>query len=54
MKRNISGGSGKVSVIVTAAVALTGFISLVASCLRQFLSFGFQQFIEGFLYAATN
>ena len=45
------GGSERVE--VAATVALAGFISLVASRLRQLLSLSFQQLVKCFLYAAS-
>ena len=54
MERNIAGSSGKVPVIVAAAVALAGLISLVAGSLGQFLRLLFQQFIQRFFYTAAN
>lgn len=53
MERDIFGGSGKVAVVMTAAVALASFVALVASCLSQLLSLGFQQLVESFLYASA-
>ena len=38
---------------MAAAVALTLLITLVPGRLGQFLSLGLQQFVEGFLYAAS-
>ena len=38
---------------MAAAVALALLIALIPGCLGQFLSLGFQQLIEGFLYAAS-
>ena len=35
MERDVAGGRGKVPVVVTAAVALTGLAALVAGRLRQ-------------------
>lgn len=54
MERHISGGGGKVAVIVTAAVALTGLTALVASRMGKLLSLGLQQLVEGLLYAASD
>ena len=54
MKRHISGGSGKVPVIVAAAVALAGLIALVAGSLGQLLRFLLKQFVECFFYAAPD
>ena len=48
MERDVAGGRGKVAVIVTAAVALTGLAALVAGRLRQRLRLLFQQLIQGF------
>ena len=39
---------------MTAAVALALLITLVPSRLGQFLCLGFQQLVEGLLYAATH
>ena len=54
VERNVTGGRGKVAVIVTAAVALTGLAALIAGRLRQRLRLLFQQLVQGFLYAAAN
>lgn len=54
MERDVSGRSGKVSIIVAAAVALASLISLVASCLSKLFRLGFQQFVECFLDAAPD
>ena len=54
MERDISRGSGKVPVVVTAAVALASFVALVAGSLGQLLRFLLQQFIQRFFYAATD
>ena len=54
MERDISGGGGKVPVIVVAAVALASLISLVAGSLGQFLCLLLQQLIQGFLHAAAD
>ena len=54
MERNISGGSGKVPVIVAAAVALAGLISLVAGSLGQFFGLLLQQFVQRLFYAASD
>ena len=54
MERDVSGGGGKVPVIVTAAVALAGLIALVPGRLGQLLRFGLQQLVEGFLYASAH
>mgnify|MGYP007116382034 CR=1 FL=1 len=54
MERDISGGGGKVPVIVSAAVALAGLIALVAGSLGQLLCLLFQQFIQRFFYTAAN
>ena len=54
MERNVSGGGSKVPVIVAAAVALTGLTALVAGCLGQSLSLGFQKLVESLLRTATD
>ena len=54
MERDISGGRGKVPVIVAAAIALAGLISLVAGSLGQLLCLLFQQFIQRFFYASSD
>lgn len=54
MERHIPGGGGQVSVIVTAAVALTGLAALVAGCLGEFFCFGFQKLVECLLHAAAD
>ena len=41
MECYIPGGGGKISVIMTAAVALAGLTALVAGCLGEFFCFGF-------------
>ena len=54
MERHIPGSGGKISVIMTAAVALAGLAALVASCLGKFPGFGLQQLVEGLLHAAAD
>ena len=54
MERDISGDRGEVSVIVAAAVALTGLAALVARRLRQGLRFLFQQLVQRLFHAATD
>ena len=54
MERDVSGGSGKVPVIVAAAVALTGLAALVTGRLRQRLRLLLQQLVQGFFYAAAD
>ena len=54
MERDVSGGSGKVPVIVAAAVALAGLVALVAGCLGQLLCLLLQQFIQRFFHAAAD
>ena len=54
MERNVTGGRGKVPVVVTAAVALTGLAALIAGRLRQRLRLLLQQLVQGFLHAAAN
>lgn len=51
---NLPRQSGKIAAIMTTAIALALFISLISSCLGQLLSFGLQQFIERFFYASPN
>ena len=53
LEGDISRSGGEVAVVVAAAVALALLIALIPGCLGQFLSLGFQQLIEGFLYAAS-
>ena len=48
MERNIAGGSGKVSAVVTTTVPLASLISLIPGCLSQFLRLLFQQRIQRF------
>ena len=54
MERHIPGGGGEISVIVTAAVALTRLAALVAGCLGEFFCFGFQQFVECLLHTVAD
>ena len=54
MECNVSGGGGKVPIIVAAAVALAGLISLVAGRLGQLLCFLLQQFIQRFFYTTPD
>ena len=54
VERDIAGGCGKVAVIVSAAVALTGLAALIASRLRQRLRLLFQQFVQGYFYTSSN
>ena len=54
MERDVSGSSGKVPVIVSAAVALAGLIPLVAGSLGQLLCFRLQQFVQRFFHAAPD
>ena len=54
MERDVSGGGGKVPIIVAAAVALAGLITLVTGSLGQLLCLLFQQFIQRFFDAASN
>ena len=51
---NVAGGRGKVPVVVTAAVALTGLAALIAGRLRQRLRLLFQQLVQGFLHATAD
>ena len=54
MERDVTGGRGKVPVVVTAAVALTGLAALIAGGLRQGLRLLFQQLVQGLLHAAAD
>ena len=54
MERDVSGGGGKVPVVVAAAVALAGLIAFVAGSLGQLLRFLLQQLIQCFFDAATD
>ena len=54
MERNVAGCCGEVTVIVTAAVALTGLTALVAGRLRQRLRFFFQKLVQRLFYASAN
>ena len=54
MERDVSGGGGKVPVIVAAAVALAGLIALVTSSLGQLLRLLLQQFVQRLFYAASD
>ena len=54
VERDVAGGRGKVSVVVTAAVALTGLAALVAGRLRQRLRLLLQQLVQGFFYTSSN
>src|SRR5699024_2638834 len=54
MERDISGGRGKIPVIVAAAVALASLISLIPGCLREFLCLLLQQLIQRFFHTAVD
>ena len=54
VERDVAGGRGKVPVVVTAAVALTGLAALVAGGLRQGLRLLFQQLVQGLFYTSSN
>ena len=54
MERDVAGGRGKITVIVTAAVALTGLAALIAGRLRQRLRLLLQQLVQCFLHAAAD
>ena len=54
LESDIPGSGGEIAVVMTAAVALALLITLVPSRLGQFLCLGFQQLVEGLLYAATH
>ena len=40
--------------MMSAAIALALLISLILNCLSQFFCLSFQQFVKGFLYAASD
>ena len=54
MECDVAGGRGEIPVIVTAAVALTGLVALVAGGLRQGFRLLLQQLVQSFLHAAAN
>ena len=54
MERDIAGDRGKVSAVVTAAVALTGLVALIAGRLRQRLRLLFQQLVQRLFYTSSN
>ena len=54
MERDVTGGCGKIPVVVAAAVGLTGLAALIAGGLRQGLRLLFQQLVQGFLHAAAD
>ena len=54
MECDVAGGRGEISVIVSAAVALTDLAALVAGGLRQRLRLLFQQLVQRFFYAAAD
>ena len=54
MECHIPGCGGKISVIMTAAVALAGLIAFVAGSLGEFFRFGFQQLVERLLHTAAD
>ena len=51
MERNIAGGGGKVSAVVTTTVPLASLISLIPGCLSQLLRLLLQQRIQRFFHA---
>ena len=53
MECDISRSASKVPIIVTTAVALTGFAALVPRRLSQFFRFFLQQLVERFLYTPS-
>ena len=53
MERNLPGGRGEIPVVMTAAVALTGFAALVASRLGQLLGLLLQQLVQRFFHTAA-
>ena len=54
MERDVAGGRGKVPVVVTAAVALTGLAALVTGRLRQRLRLLLQQLVQRLFYTSSN
>ena len=54
MERDVTGGFGKIPVVVAAAVGLTGLAALIAGGLRQGLRLLLQQLVQGFLYTSSN
>ena len=54
MERDVAGCSGKIPVIVAAAVALTRLISFIPGCLREFLCLLLQQLIQCFFHTAAD
>ena len=54
MQRDIAGDRGKVSVIMTAAVALTGLVALIPGYLGQLLGFRLQQLVECFFHTPAD
>ena len=54
MERDVTGGRGKIPVIVAASVALTSLAALIARRLRQRLRLLFQQLVQGFFYTSSN
>jgi len=54
VERNVAGGRGKVPVVVTAAVALTGLAAHVEGRLCQGLRLLLQQLVQGLLHASAN
>ena len=53
MERNIAGGGGKISAVVTATVPPASLISLIPGCLSQFFRFLLQQLIQRFFHASA-
>ena len=54
MERDVTGGCGKIPVVVAAAVGLTGLAALIAGGLRQGLRLLLQQLVQGFFYTSSN
>ena len=54
MERDVTGGGGEVAVIVTAAIALTSLITLIARSLRQRLCLIFKKLIQRLFYTSSN
>jgi len=54
VERNIAGGGGKVSAVLTTAAPLASLIPLIPGCLSQFLRLLLQQLIQRFFHAPAN
>ena len=53
LQGNVPGSGGEVAAVVAAPVSLALLITLIPGRLGQLLCLGLQQFVEGFLYAAS-